>query len=235
MIEIKESKLKILKIIDETPDTKTFRVQNPGIDFYPGQFFMVRFEDSDTFKRAYSVASSPEEKSHMDITMNLVGDFTKKLWQTKINDILVFKGPYGKFYFNETMGQDIVLIGGGLGIVPMMSIIRYCRDKNLKNKINLIYSVRTPNDITYREELEKIKFTTNNFKYAVTVTRPDEKSLWTGKTGRIDTGLLKNNIGDVKNSLFYLCGPLGFVKSAISILETLGAGKDQIKTDIWGE
>jgi len=233
-IPIQDYKLKIIKIIDETLDTKTFRLENNGISFYPGQFFMVRFEDSETFKRAYSIASSPTQKNCIDITMNLVGEFTKKLWQSKIGDFLLFKGPYGKFYFDEAMNNDLILIGGGLGITPLMSIIRYCNDKSLKNKIRLIYSVRTQNDIVYKEEIRKIKEQNNNFNYAITITRPDDKHLWNGKTGRIDFDLLKNNIGNVKNSLYFLCGPISFVKSAISMLESLGAKKEQIKNDIWG-
>jgi len=234
-IQIQEYKLKIIKIIDETPDTKTFRVENKNIPFYPGQFFMVRFDDSTTFHRAYSIASSPTQKKYIDITMNLVGKFTKKLWQTRVGSYLLFKGPYGKFYFDEAMNNDLILIGGGLGITPLMSIIRYCNDKSLKNKIKLIYSVRTPKDIIYTEEIKKIKEQNHNFNYVITITRPDEKALWTGKTGRIDIDLLKSNISNVGNSLYFLCGPISFVKSAIKMIESLGAKKEQIKTDIWGE
>ena len=234
-IPIQEYKLKIIEIIDETPDIKTFRVENKNIPFYPGQFFMVRFEDSEAFRRAYSVASSPTQKHYIDITMNLVGEFTKRLWQAKIGDFLLFKGPYGKFYFDETLNNDLILIGGGLGITPLMSIIRYCDDKGLKNKIRLIYSVRTPRDIIYTEEIKKLKGQNNNFDYTITITRQDDKILWTGKTGRIDIDLLKSNINNVGNSLYFLCGPISFVKSAIQMLESLGAKKEQIKTDIWGE
>ena len=234
-IPVQEHKLKITKIIDEAPDIKTFRVENKSILFYPGQFFMVRFEDSATFHRAYSIASSPTQKNYIDITMNLVGGFTKKLWQAKIGDFLLFKGPYGKFYFDEAMNNELILIGGGLGITPLMSIIRYYNDKSLENKIKLIYSVRTPRDIICTEEINKITGKKHNFSYTITITRPDDKTLWTGKTGRIDIDLLKSNISNVENSLYFLCGPISFVKSAIKMLETLGAKKEQIKTDIWGE
>ena len=234
-IPIQEYKLKIIEIIDETPDIKTFRVENDNIPFYPGQFFMVRFEDSEAFKRAYSIASSPTQKHYIDITMNLVGEFTKKLWQAKVGNYLLFKGPYGKFYFDEAMSSDLILIGGGLGITPLISIIRHCNDKGLNNKIQLIYSVRTPRDIIYTEEIKKLKGQNPNFNYTITITRPDDKTIWTGKTGRIDIDLLKSSIGNVENSLYFLCGPISFVKSAIEMLESLGAKKEQIKTDIWGE
>jgi len=237
-IPIQDHKLKIIEIIDEVPETKTFRVEIPEgeeINFYPGQFFMVRFEDNKTFQRAYSIASSPTQKNHIDITMNLVGQFTKKLWGTKVNDYLIFKGPFGKFYFNDDMKNNVVLIGGGLGVTPLMSLVRYCNDKKLPNKVNLIYSVKTPVDIVYREELKKIKEQNLNFKYTVTITRPSEEHMWEGRTGRIDLELLKQNIDNVENTLYYLCGPLEFVKSTITMLESLGATKEQIKTDIWGE
>ena len=194
MQQPQEHKLKIIKIIDETPNVKTFRVEIPKdteIDFFPGQFFMVRFEDNPKLQRAYSIASSPEQKSYMDITLDLVGEFTKILWKTKVNDYLIFKGPYGKFYFNETMKNDLVLICGGLGITPMMSLIRYCDDKKLQNKINLLYSIKTPKDIVYNEEIKKIKEQNDNFSYLTTITRPKPEHNWTGKTGRIDLELLK--------------------------------------------
>ena len=182
-----EYKLKIIEIIDEAPKVKTFRVQTPEeINFYSGQFFMVRFDNELKLTRAYSIASSPENKAYLDITMDLVGEFTHKLWESKVNDFLIFKGPFGKFYFNDDMKNNLVLIGGGLGVTPLMSIIRYCNDKKLQNKTNLIYSVKTPADIIYNEELKKINDENSNFNYTVTITRPSEEQNWTGRTGRID-------------------------------------------------
>ena len=232
-----EYKLKIIKIIDEAVDVRTFRVEIPEekeINFYPGQFFMVRFEDNPKLQRAYSIASSPTNKNYLEITVALVGEFTTKLFKTKVGDYLIFKGPYGKFYFTEDTKNDLVLISGGCGIAALMSIIRYCTEKKLQNKINLIYSVRTPAHIAHNEELKKIKEENPNFSYTVTITRPKPEHNWCGKTGRIDINLLKENIGNVENSLYFLCGPTEFIKSSIEILENLSVKKEQIKTDFWG-
>ncbi|MBI2135264.1 xylene monooxygenase [Candidatus Woesearchaeota archaeon] len=236
MEKASEHKLKIIGVIDETHDTKTFRIERlPGIDFFPGQFFMVRFPNDETFKRAYSIASSPTDKGFLDITMNLIGEFTKKLWECKAGDYLIFTGPYGKFFFNEDMKQDLVLIGGGLGITPLRSIIRYCASKNLSNKIKLIYSVKTPDAIVFKDELEDFKEKNSNYDFVFTITRPEPEHDWNGKTGRVDEKLLSNNIEDMENSLFFLCGPLEFVKDTRAMLEKLGAKKERIKADIWGE
>jgi NAD(P)H-flavin reductase len=232
---IQEHKLKIIEIIDETPNVKTFRVQTPKeINFLPSQFFMVRFEDNPKLQRAYSISSTPLQKDYMDITVTLVGEFTKKLFKSKVNDYLIFKGPFGKSHFTEDMKNDLVLISGGCGIAPLMGIIRYCNEKKLQNRINLIYSVKTPSDIVYNQEFKKIKKENPNFNYLVTITRPKPEHNWTGRTGRIEINLLKENINNVENSLYFLCGPAEFVKSTIAMLESLGAKREQIKTDVWG-
>ena len=237
--QIQEHILRISEIIDETPSVKVFRVDLPediNIDFYPGQFFMVSFVDDVEIKtsRAYSIASSPLNKKYLEIGLDKVGPFTTKLFAMKEGDLLKFKGPYGKFYFNEYMKNNLVLIAGGTGITPLMGIIRYCYDKKLSNKIKFFYSVRTPHDIIYRDELEKIKKSNKNFDYVITVTRPNAEHNWKGRIERIDMDLLKQNIEDVENSIYFLCGPKGFVHSLIEMLESLGVKKEQIKTDIWG-
>ena len=239
MQQIQEHILKILKIIDETPSVKAFRVELPkdaNIDFYPGQFFMVSFVGDSEIKtsRAYSIASSPMNNKYLEIALNKVGPFTTKLFAMKEGNFLKFKGPYGKFYFSDDMKNNLVLIAGGTGITPLIGIIRYCTDKNLSNRVKLIYSVRTSQDIIYKEDLENIKNRNDNFDYVVTVTRVDDKSSWKGRKGRIDLNLLKENIEDAEESIYFLCGSKEFVHGVIEMLESLGAMKEQIKTDIWG-
>ena len=232
---IKEHKLKLIKITNETPDVKAFRFETlKPINYLPGQFFMVRFEDDPKLQRAYSISSTPTSKDYIEITVRLVGVFTHKLFKAKINDYLIFKGPFGKLIFTEEMKDNLVMISGGCGLSAFMGIIRYCNEKKLPNKISLIYSVRTPADIIFREELEKIKSENSNFDYIITITRPKPEDNWNGCTGRISEKLLKQNIKDIETNLYYLCGPMEFVKSVIAMLETLGAKKEQIKTDIWG-
>ena len=237
--QIREYILRISEIRDETHSVKSFKVELPkdaNIDFYPGQFFMVSFVNEPEIKlsRAYSIASSPLNKNYLEIALDKVGPFTTKLFSMKEGDLLKFKGPYGKFYFNEGMKNNLVLIAGGTGITPLIGIIRYCADKNLSNNIRLIYSVKTPQDIIYREDLEKIKNRNRNFDYAVTVTRAGDESAWNGRKGRIDVELLKENIEDAGGSVYFLCGSKEFVHSIIEMLEILGVMKEQIKTDIWG-
>jgi len=239
MQQVQEHILKIKEIIDETPTVKSFKLEVPSdkrIDFYPGQFFMVSFVDDPEIKtaRAYSIASSPMQKDYLEIALNKVAAFTEKMFQLKNGDLLKFKGPYGKFYFNEEMNNNLVLIAGGTGITPLMGIVRYCTDKKLSNKIKFIYSVRTPDEIIYRKELEKIKNLNENFDCVVTITRPEESHKWSGRNGRVDLDLLRENIDNIEGSLYFLCGPKEFVENIVSMLQSLGVKREQIKTDVWG-
>ncbi|KHO51124.1 MAG: oxidoreductase FAD-binding protein [archaeon GW2011_AR11] len=164
-----------------------------------------------------------------------MGVLTTRLFGLKAGDALRFKGPYGKFFFDNPSKEDIVLIGAGTGITPLMSIARYCVEKSLPNAVRLLYSVRTPEAIVYRKELEERKRQNPHFDYSVTVTRPEESAeRWHGKTGRVDEKMLAELVANPDNSVAFICGPKEFVFSVIGMLERIGVGKERIKTDVWG-
>jgi|SRR3989338_279426 len=240
MTPVKEYNLKLLKVIQETPDVMAFRFEYPkdrDFNFYPGQFMMVSFINDPQIKysRAYSIASSPETKKYIEFALDKVAKFTEKMFSLKGGEVLKLKGPYGKFYFDESIKNNLLLVAGGTGITPLMGIIRYSADKKLSNRITLLYSVKEPELIVYRKEIESLKNRNRNFNYSVTITRPEESSEeWNGRTGRIDADFLKENIENAKETICFLCGPNEFVKSVIAMLESLGVSKEQIRTDVWG-
>ncbi|HLD87108.1 MAG TPA: FAD-binding oxidoreductase, partial [Candidatus Nanoarchaeia archaeon] len=216
------------------------RVEYPkgsGLAYLPGQFFMVSLVDHPQIRvsRAYSVASSPLNTDYIEIGFDKVGVLTTKLFDMKVGDSLKFKGPYGKFFFDPSYKGDVVLIGAGTGITPLMSIIRYCTDKGSKNPITLLYSARTPESIIYRKEFDGHRDKNPHFGYTVTLTRPEEsQEPWNGKTGRIDESLLKSSIKNPNSCVVFICGAKEFVFSIIAMLEGIGIKKEQIKTDVWG-
>ena len=234
-IQAREYKLELLEVVQETPDVRLFRFRMPdGFYFYPGQFVMLYFMDEPeiNYGRAYSIASSPENNSCIEIGLTKVAKFTSRMFGLEKGAVMKMKGPYGKFYFSKDAKNNVVLIGGGTGITPLMSIIRQCSDLKLQNKISLVYSVKSPELIIYRKEIEEIKKINSRFDYDITVTR--EHTGWKGSKGRITAELLEKNIEDVSGSIYFLCGSNDFVKSIIGMLEILGVKKEQIKTDVWG-
>ncbi|OGX08083.1 MAG: hypothetical protein A2Z88_05600, partial [Omnitrophica WOR_2 bacterium GWA2_47_8] len=238
--QVQEHILKIVDVVQETPQVRLLRVEYPkgsGLAYLPGQFFMVSLVDHPQIRvsRAYSVASSPLNTDYIEIGFDKVGVLTTKLFDMKVGDSLKFKGPYGKFFFDPSYDEDVVLIGAGTGITPLMSIIRYCTDKGAKNPITLLYSARTPESIIYRKELDGKKAQNPHFEHTITITRAQEtQEKWEGRVGRADEALLRASIKHPSKSIVFICGAKEFVFSMIAMLEGMGIKKEQIKTDVWG-
>ncbi len=237
-LELIKDWMKVEKVVQETPDTKTLRVQlKKPINFVPGQFVMVGLNlgegNSQLVKRAFSIASSPLQKACIDVTFNLYpdGKLSPYLYNLKEGDLVYIEGPYGKFNFNGNPQEDIVFLGAGTGLTPLMSMIRYMIDKKMDNKKTLIYSVKKPENIVYHQELLEME-KSKSLRLFLTITRPDGTD-WHGLTGRIDGEMIKECAPNFKNSVFYMCGPPEMVEGTVKILEDLGVPKERINREQW--
>ena len=234
--KIIKEKIAIKMIRNDTYDTKTFRFLVPNdFDFVPGQFVVLTlwYEKDGVkkeIKRSYSIASSPTEKGHIDLTIKLYphGELSPKIFAVKEGDYCSVHGPFGKFILDETKPK-IAFITAGSGVTPFRSMIKYCLDKKLPIEMVMLYSSKTLEDIIYKEEFDSWK--SPNLKIVHTITRP-EGTDWNGQTGRINAELIRKHI-DVENSDFYLCGPEEFLNAMIDTLKILRVEKDRIKKEQW--
>ncbi|MFN3471253.1 MAG: ferredoxin reductase [Aquificaceae bacterium] len=233
---IKEFTGKVLKIIEETPSTKTLVFDLKGIDFdfYPGQYVMLSLPyEGEVLKRAYSIANPPTQRETLELTIKKVPQGRASVYLTekvKEGDEFLIKGPYGKFVWVPQMGTSLVLIGAGSGIVPLMCILRYIVSAKLEHvRATLIYSNTHYEEIIYRQELEKLQ-KYSNIKVVHTLTRSHPPH-WQGYTGRINTHMLLKEIEDIPTNLYYLCGPPQFVEDIANLLIELGVDKGQIKKE----
>jgi len=222
--------LKLVNIKDETPNVKTFRFEHPDkkkFSFLPGQFVFIYLNlNGETVKRAYSI-SSPPGLEFIELTIKLTpgGKATSYFFEeAKTEEIFEVSEPMGKFTYDNNKGKNITLIAAGSGIAPMRSIISYCKKNRINTKINLLYCVKTERDIIYKEE----NFEVN---YVVTLTRPSTN--WKGNVGRIDKFFIKKNVKDIKKNIFYLCGPLKFIRDMFRILIEIGVDRQNIRRDVW--
>src|SRR6266536_739902 len=102
--------------------------------------------------------------------------------------------------------ESVVLIGAGVGITPMMSVVRYLTDAGWSGKVSLILGFRTPRDFIFREELEELK--ARNVNLSVTVTMSDPRyEPWSGNRGHIDATLLASVVEDIASCRAHICGP----------------------------
>ncbi len=219
------------KVIQRNSNVTSYRFNRPdGFEYKAGQFLNVTLNHNEKELSKYlSFSSSPTEPTHIEFTKKLSdSEFSNALRNAKLGDRVKIDAPYGKFTF-EGEYPKIALLGGGIGITPFMSICKYATDKGLNNKITLFYGCSTPDDVVFREEFEELAKTNKNLKLVFTVSRPTPN--WKGKTGRINDDMIKMELPDFKEYIFYACGPPPMVKGMEAIIDTLGIPKEQFKIE----
>lgn len=233
--QIIEKTVPVSEIFQETPDTKTLRFSlDKPMAFIPGQFVMLSVNIPDKEKpekRAFSFSSSPLRQDYFDLTIKkefkgLVSGFLVDT--IKEGDRFFIKGPYGKFKLDNDDMKEVVLIGAGSGIAPLRSMLQYILDKKLDTKVTLFFSVKKPEDIIFKEELEQLHKDHDNFTYVLAVTQVEHEH---GHSGRINIDLIKMHT--INPEAYFICGPTPMVNSIRQQLYDDGVPKENVKTEKW--
>jgi ferredoxin-NADP reductase/DMSO/TMAO reductase YedYZ heme-binding membrane subunit len=231
--------LRVAKIFQETPEVRTFRLVMPSgsrlpFDYLPGQYLIVRSEvDGPKLGRSYTIASSPTRNGYCELTIKreergLVSRYMHD--GLREGAVLNIRAPAGRFTFTGAEAGRVVMIAGGVGITPLMAKIRYLTDLAWPGTIQLIFSVKTEQDIIFREELESLQKRFANFKLTITLTR-DMSATWRGERGRITPALLSRVALDLPRSRVHLCGPTDMTDPVMTMLGDLGVPEEQIKVE----
>ncbi len=237
-----EGRLRLAMTFSETPDIKTFRFVNPTGDavpfsYLPGQFMTVEIEnDGRRVKRSYTIASSPTRQEYVEISVKREehGVVSRALHDAlDEGDELGMTAPSGSFTFTGDGEESIVLVSGGVGITPMMSVIRYLTDRAWPGHIYLLHCCRTTDDFCFRDELEYLQRKHPRLNVTATMTRARGSS-WVGPTGRLSAGLIRECVPDVAAKLVHLCGPPPMMDALKSTLSELGVPVERIKTEAFG-
>lgn len=235
-------KLRIHKIARESDTVKTFTLVDPQngelpFQYSPGQFLTLSATvDGRLVARAYTIASSPLNRTFCELSIKREeqGTFSRYLHDlVKVGDVIDVKGPSGLFIFTGTESQSLVLIGAGIGVTPMMSVLRYLIGKSWPGRITLLFSCRDRKDYLFQAELEALARVNSNFKLLVTLTG-NAGADWSGLTGRISKELIDDNVPDLTSSRIHLCGPVTFMDGIKNILRELDVPPESIKTECFG-
>ena len=240
----------VTSVIAETESVKTFRLEPESWQpFRAGQHIDVRLTAPDGYQaqRSYSIASAPETQGVLDITIELLADGEVSPYFHQIvrpGDQVEYRGPIGgPFTWRRGDSDALLLVAGGSGIVPVMSILRHRdnADTTMRVPAVLLYSSRTVGDIIYRDELQRHndEDATLTVLHTLTRQRPPE---WTGKVGRIDAAMF----GDAVESLSalyppapsstrcYVCGPTDFVEAVARFAVESGFRPSDVRTERFG-
>jgi ferredoxin-NADP reductase len=225
----------------ETVNVKSFTLTLPvWMRHRAGQHYDIRLtaEDGYQAQRSYSIASEPEREGEVDITVERINDGEVS---TYLHDVLVpgdrleARGPIGGYFVWEAlMTEPLLLIAGGSGVVPLMSMIRHRAASGAKNPTSLLYSSRNFEDIIYYNELEKLRAANSGFQIFHTLTR-SQPAEWKGYARRIDQDMLKEVAQPLGRSVqVFICGPTLLVEAAANTLVKIGVSSNQIKTERFG-
>jgi ferredoxin-NADP reductase len=223
----------VTTVIVETPTVRTIRFDAPEWPGHlPGQHIDVRLTAEDGYQasREYSIASVPGEP--LEITVQRLDDGEVSSFLTeelRVGDQLEIRGPVGGYFVWSSGSDPLMLVAGGSGIVPLRSMLRHRARTGSEVPARLLYSVRTPADIIYRDELDSYDGVTYTF------TRQPPPG-WTGHTGRVTPEMLSEVAWPAdRNPIAYVCGPTMFVETAArELLLLLKYPMERIKTERFG-
>lgn len=225
----------------ETTRTKSIRLAVPTwMGHQAGQHVDVRLtaEDGYQVERSYSIASPPEDGSHVTLTVERLDDGEVSPYLTdelRVGDKLELRGPIGGYFVWEArMGGPLLLVAGGSGIVPLMAMLRHRAAVGSTVPTRLLYSSRSYQDLIYRDELDRLEGQTAMLEVAHTLTRVQPPE-WMGYSRRIDTQMLCEVAWPLdQRPLAFICGPTSFVETAAASLVDLGYEPGRIKTERFG-
>lgn len=232
-----EATLKVLEVLQETPDVRTFRLDNSQglIPFdRPGKFLKLKAAiDGRDVWRSFTVSSSPSNPERLDLTIKLnpAGELTPWLFSSiEAGSDLTVKGTQGGYFLDPAKHPEpLLLISAGSGITPMLSIVRFLLATKQMRPVVFLHGARTAADIIFAEECQQLSAAIPEFRYAVSLTQPGPG--WTGATGRLEMSHLQAEVRDVSAYRAFLCGPNEFMESFRGGLIAAGLPAERIHTE----
>lgn len=223
----------------EAAGRDTFAVElsprgNGILSYAPGQFAFVTFR-SDALPRErhpWTISSTPTRPESIIFTIKRSGDFTASIARMKSGDRAMVDGPYGLFSYPAHIRdpkEELVMVAGGVGVTPMLSMLRYMADRGETRKVTLVWSNRTEADILCRDEFETLTAKLPEFSIHHVLTR--ERN-FQGRTGRLDASILQELLsGCNREAAVFVCGPPTMMDAVYKALKQIGFSARHIHTE----
>jgi glycine betaine catabolism B len=218
-----------VQVRDETHDVKSFvlRSENSRLfRFRPGQFITIEVEiDGETINRCYTISSPPTRPDTLSITVKRKVGGKVSNWlhgNLRPGSKIRALGPAGDFSCATHPASKYLLLSGGSGITPMMSMARTLYDLGSASDIVFLHSARSPRDIIFRNELAAMAHGAANFRTAFVCEDRGEARDWSGPTGYLAPHLLQSFVPDLNEREVFCCGPDPYMSGVRAMLPALG-------------
>lgn len=208
-----------------------------AMDFVAGQFSFVSFGERGHRQpgNPFSFSSAPCERPQIEFTIKENGDLTDTISTLEPGTVAYLDGPYGHLSPGHYRGpkrdiEGVVLIAGGVGITPMISILREGRHRRQPQPIKLLYGARTAEDLAFTDEIEELKRDLDLEVHYVVSEPPDE---WTHDEGHLDGPFLTRHLDERdEGRMFFICGSTGLIDAVLTNLDQLGlATRDLVHSE----
>lgn len=231
----------VTEVVAESENVWTIKMAPPAgkriTDYLPGQFHFITFyrdRGLPVEEHHWTISSSPAEKRYLSSTIKALGDFTSTMGETRVGDAAAVHGSFGRFsHVLHPEEKELVFIAGGIGITPLMSMLRYMRDTGDDRRVLLLYANAREDAIVFRRELAEIETLDRpSLKVVHVLSQADER--WQGQTGRIDGDKIDRFCGrDLGSKTFYLCGPAPMLTALIDLLKERGVPDKRLRAEIF--
>lgn len=227
-----------VEVIANEPVTHDMRhlvvrlIEPEEIKFFPGQY--MDFEvPGHSATRSFSMANTPNREGVFEFVIRVYpgGLFSGHLAdRMRVGDRLKVEGPFGAFRLRESSAADVLFVGGGAGLAPLLALLRSMAERGLERPVTFYYGARTRRDLCFEEELRKLQEQLPGLTFVPALSEPSDDDDWDGETGLI-TDVVERRETAVAGMDAYVCGPPPMVEAAIAMLTRLGRSEDHIFYD----
>jgi predicted ferric reductase len=199
--------------------------------YVPGQFAFLELyrEGLPVEEHPFTLSSTPSRAGRISFSIKSSGDYTATISRTKVGDTARIDGPYGQFCHLIRGGQELVMIAGGVGITPILSMLRYMADAAERRRVTLVWGNRAERDMLFREELTALQAKLPQLAVHHVLS---EQADWAGEKGFVDEARLRRLLASCdRKATVFLCGPPPMMKLVSAALRRIGFSRWRIHTE----
>lgn len=222
---------------DVADGTKAFSFRRPaGFQFRAGQYIDLTLldpsqTDAKGNTRTFSLVNPPSANTLMIATRIRDTAFKRVLASLPLGSYVNIKGPMGSFCLQRDASLPTILLAGGIGITPFMSIIADATDRKLSDELFLFYSNRQPKDAPFLDQLRHLVSVDQHFHFVPTMTETGDSNVWKGETARLSPDLISRHMPEFLQAHYFIAGPPAMVAGVSESLLEAGVAEDNLCAD----